>query len=162
MLLVCNGSIRSFYRRAALVASAEAKHLTRPFFWFFSLAYCSKEKNGENFLNVTHLMLRPAFFFDTAGAQKKAWQKRNAESISRLRARPRALPLEPATFLKKGRSKTFKTGCPYGVAKQQGLSLSRQPHFVVSFPIILRSDPNARYLLPGISVRTGTELPAVQ
>ena len=45
---------------------------------------------------------------------------------------------------------------------QKGLSLSRQPHFVVSFPIILRSDPNARYLLPGISVRTGTELPAVQ
>ena len=37
-------------------------------------------------------------FFDTAGAKKRT--KRNAENVSPLRRRPRALPLEPANFCK--------------------------------------------------------------
>ena len=52
-------------------------------------SFCSSllKKNGESFLNVTYLNFLPAFFFDTAGAKKKAWQRRNAENDSRLRAR---------------------------------------------------------------------------
>ncbi len=64
----------------ALVASAEAKSLLRPFFGsFFGLLL--QRKNGKNFLNVTRPNFLPAFFFDTSGAKQKAWQRRNAENV---------------------------------------------------------------------------------
>ena len=89
----------------------QARNLSNAVFWFFFAATPSK-KNGESFLNVTCPNSLPAFFFDTSGAEEiashseAAWQKRNAEKVSRLRAR-RGLCPRPATFLKKGRSKTF-------------------------------------------------------
>jgi len=102
-------------RAEPLVASAEAKLFSRRFnsrsellVHFFGLLF--QRKNGEGFLNVTYLNFLPAFFFDTAGAKQKAWQRRNAEKISRLRARRGRCP-RPATFLKKGRSKTFILLC---------------------------------------------------
>ena len=50
-----------------------------------------------------------SILFGTAGAKKNIFRfaKSNAEKVSRLRARLGALPQVPATFLKKGRSKTF-------------------------------------------------------
>jgi hypothetical protein len=42
------------------------------------LRLLAQKKNGESFLNVIYPNPFPAFFFDTAGAKKKAWQKRNA------------------------------------------------------------------------------------
>ena len=46
-------------------------------------------------------------FFDTAGAKKRT--KRNAENVSRLRARLGALPQVPATFFEKRSIKNFQS-----------------------------------------------------
>ncbi len=77
---------RPFYKK---VAGAWGRAPNYAVFWFFFAAAPSK-KNGESLLNVRRPDLFPAFFFDTAGAKKKAWQRRNAEKVSRLRARSRA------------------------------------------------------------------------
>ncbi|MBQ2805840.1 MAG: hypothetical protein IJF08_02195 [Clostridia bacterium] len=93
------------------------------------LRLLAQKKNGENFINVTHPNPSPAFFFDTAGAKKKAWQRRNAENMSRLRARLGALPQVPATIFKKGRSKNFTREVVLTKTKPQGYSL-RFYHFI--------------------------------
>ncbi|MBQ2806836.1 MAG: hypothetical protein IJF08_07280, partial [Clostridia bacterium] len=70
------------------------------------LRLLAQKKNGKNLLNVTHPNPFPTFFFDTTGAKKKVHKKETPRCISPLRRR-RGLCPRPATFLKKGRSKTF-------------------------------------------------------
>jgi len=71
------------------------------------LRLLAQKKNGENFINVTHSNLFPTFFFDTAGAKKKAEQRRNAEKVSLVATSDKGAALDLRPFLKKGRSKTF-------------------------------------------------------
>ncbi|MBR2445439.1 MAG: hypothetical protein IKB28_02085 [Clostridia bacterium] len=72
-------------------------------FGTFSCGYIAKKKYGESFLNVTCPDLFRSFF-GKVGQRKN--QRKAVGEISRLRAR-RGLCPRPATFLKKGRSKTF-------------------------------------------------------
>jgi len=72
-------------------------------YWFIFLRLL-RQKRTERIFSMLRVLIHSILFFDTAGAKKRI--KRNAENISRLRARPRAArPWMGGRFLKKATQK---------------------------------------------------------
>ena len=107
--------------RGALVASSEAKFLypskappkgecrarlgrgeDRLRWVCFACEAGNRTSGGFTLYNKAKTNLMSAFFFDTRGTKKKAWQKRNAaKGVSPLRRRPTLRALDRRRLLKK-------------------------------------------------------------
>ena len=83
-------------------------HFAQRNMFFFAAA--PSKKNGKNQFNVSHEMLCEQILSVLFGKIAAKRTKNGVFGVSPLRRRLRALPQDPATFLKKGRSKTFVRG----------------------------------------------------